>query len=124
MAEQENTFTDEEIATLEAEYERIAVLPNEDGLFTYVIKPAEPLQWRPFESKAHRGGEEAAGATATLIEASIVACAYKGEKALTRDDARKLWKRLIKGCPAAASGEATLRQVMRVNGAASASRGK
>lgn len=120
----ENIFTDEEIAQLEAEYGDICEPLTDDVHYSFVCKVAEPLQWRPFEAKAHRGGDEAAGATATLIEGTIVACVYKGEKAMARDDAKKLWKKLIKGRPAAASGEHTLRALMRLNGAAVAVRGK
>lgn len=123
MDQVENTFTQEEIDALEAEHERIAILPNEDGLFTYIIKPAEPMQWRQFEGKAHKE-DEVAGATAIIVECTVVAVAYKGEKATGKEPARALWRRLLKGCPAAASGKATVQQVMRVNGAASAARGK
>lgn len=120
----ENTFTDDEIKALELEHENVAVLSDgDDGRYTYVIKPAEPLQWRAFEAKASNE-DHSVGATATLIEATIVAVAYKGEKATEKNAARALWKRLLKGCPAAASGKEAVKQVLRVNGAASAARGK
>lgn len=125
MADQvENTFTQEEIDALEAEHENIAVLNDgDDGRYTFIIKPAEPLQWKAFETKASNE-DNSVGATATLIEATVVAVAYKGEKATEKAAARLLWKRLLKGCPAAASGKDAVRQVLRVNGAASAARGK
>lgn len=120
----ENTFTDDEIKALELEHENVAVLSDgDDGRYTYVIRPAEPLQWRAFEAKASNE-DHSVGATATLIEATIVAVAYKGEKATEKNAARTLWKRLLKGCPAAASGKEAVKQVLRVNGAASAARGK
>lgn len=120
----ENTFTPEELEALDNEHEDIAVLSDgDDGRYTYVIKPAEPLQWRTFEAKASNE-DHSVGATATLIEATIVAVAYKGEKATEKNAARLLWKRLLKGCPAAASGKEAVKQVLRVNGAASAARGK
>lgn len=120
----ENTFTDDEIKALELEHENVAVLSDgDDGRYTYVIRPAEPLQWRAFEAKASNE-DHSVGATATLIEATIVAVAYKGEKATEKNAARLLWKRLLKGCPAAASGKEAVKQVLRVNGAASAARGK
>ena len=122
-----NDFTADEIAALSNEYEDVLVLhdPFEEDVprFTYVLKPAEPLAWREFEKKASNE-ETAAVAMAPFVKSCIVACAYKGEKAIGKDAARALWDRLLKRYPAAASGKELVQGLMRFNGAAKADRGK
>lgn len=123
----DNNFTDDEIKALETEYEDVLVLHDgldaEERRYTYVLRPAEPLQWRQFESKASNE-DTAAQAMAPFIQSTVVAVAFKGEKAIGKDAARKLWERLIKRYAAAASGKDLVQAVMKFNGAAKATRSK
>lgn len=94
-----NTFTDDEIAALEATHKRIARIPHEDGLFEIIIRHAEKLHWRVFRGSAHKE-DEVADAQETLIRQCVVAVKYEGEVAVTKEAARALLDRLLIDWPA------------------------
>ena len=123
-----NSFTDDEIKALESEHEDVLVLcdpfDDEEGRrFTFVLKPAEPMQWRSFEMKATDDDKKVA-AMPEFIKACVVAVAFKDEKAVGKEAARPLFDRLLKRYPAAASGVEVVRAILKFNGASKTARGK
>jgi hypothetical protein len=89
-----NTFSDDEMAALEAANKRVARIPHEDGVYEIVIRHAQKLEWRKFRGSAH--DEDAiSDAQETLITQCVVAVAYEGEKAIGKDAARALLARLL-----------------------------
>lgn len=118
-----SSFTDDELKQLETVYRRIAVIPNDEGAYEYVIQPAQKLQWKAFRGAAN-DEDKRADAQETLIKATVVAVAYNGRKeAGDVAAARKLFDELIADYTSAADGKEISRLIFKVNGQAGA-RGK
>ncbi len=120
----ENVFTPEEIAQLETAYRRVAIVTSEDGAYSYAIKPADKLQWKAFRAKA-ADADERAGAQETLVTATIIACAYDGQKTLDAKEARAMLEnKLLKDWVGATDGPAVYKLVQSLNMGQGAARAK
>lgn len=118
-----STFTDEEIKALELEHRRIGRLPHEEGAYEVVIRSADKLQWRAFRNAAH-DDDARADAQENLIMATVVAVAYGGEKAIGREPARALLKKLLDDYPAMPDDKHVSAMIKRLNGGVGARQGK
>lgn len=118
-----NTFSDDEIKALESEHRRVGVVPHEDGEYEYLLGPADKLQWRNFRANAN-DDDRRADAQEQLIKATVIAVAYKGQKAIGKADARKLFEELLADYVSATDGKAISAVVFKVNGQAGARSGK
>lgn len=119
-----NTFTAEEIRTLESTYRRIGVIPHADGEYEIVIKPAEKLQWRDFRAAANDESRRP-DAQEHLIKMCVVAVAYGGKKMIALGAAdvaavRALLDELLADWPSGADGAEVSRMIFKVNGQAGA----
>jgi hypothetical protein len=111
----DNTFTADEIKALELEHRRIGVIPSSEGAFEVVIRSAEKLQWRKFRSAA-LDDDSRADAQENLITDTVVAVAYAGEKAIGKEPARALLKKLLNDYPAMCDSKHTSDLVKKLNG--------
>lgn len=116
-------FTPDEVATLETAYRRIAIVPHEDGEYSYAFKPAEKLQWRAFRAAAN-DEDKRSDAQEQLIKQCVVAVVYKGERSTDVPTARALLDKLLSDYVSATDGREVSRLIFKVNGQAGARSGK
>lgn len=116
-------FTADEVATLEGAFRRIAIVPHEDGEYSYAFKPAEKLQWRAFRAAAN-DEDKRSDAQEQLIKQCVVAVIYKGERALDVPSARALLDKLLNDYVSATDGREVSKLIFKVNGQAGARAGK